>query len=56
MIVVDTSIWIEFFKKNEPVFSNLKELIETGSILGHEAIFGELLQGCLNVKELSFIL
>lgn len=56
MIVVDTSIWIEFFKRNEPVFTILRELIETGNILGHEAVFGELLQGCLNSKELNFIL
>lgn len=56
MILVDTSIWIEFFKKNEPVFSNLKHLIENSEVLVHEIVFGELLQGCKNKAEEKFIL
>ncbi|RHX83573.1 PIN domain-containing protein [Leptospira stimsonii] len=56
MILVDTSIWIEFFKKNEPYFSELKDLIESSEVLVHEIIFGELLQGCKSKSEVSFIL
>ncbi|TGK10705.1 PIN domain-containing protein [Leptospira stimsonii] len=56
MILVDTSIWIEFFKKNEPYFSELKDLIESSEVLVHEVIFGELLQGCKSKSEVSFIL
>lgn len=56
MVLVDTSIWIEFFKKNDPVFSHLRELVESGDVIVHEIIFGELLQGCKNKSELNFIL
>ena len=56
MILVDTSIWIEFFKKREPYFHDLRELIELSEVLTHEVIFAELLQGCKNNAEISFIL
>jgi predicted nucleic acid-binding protein len=44
MILVDTSVWIEFFRGNEPYFTKLKELIESSDVLAHEVVFGELLQ------------
>jgi predicted nucleic acid-binding protein len=56
MILVDTSVWIEFFRGNEPYFTKLKELIESSYVLAHEVVFGELLQGCKNKAELNFIL
>jgi len=56
MILVDTSVWIEFFRGNEPYFTKLKELIESSDVLAHEVVFGELLQGCKNKAELNFIL
>ncbi|EKO14285.1 MULTISPECIES: PIN domain-containing protein [Leptospira] len=56
MILVDTSVWIEFFRGNEPYYSELKELIESSEVLVHEVVFGELLQGCKNKNEVSFIL
>ena len=56
MILVDTSIWIEFFRGNEPYFTKLKEIIESSDVLAHEVVFGELLQGCKNKTELNFIL
>jgi predicted nucleic acid-binding protein len=33
MILVDTSIWIEFFRGNEPYFTKLKEIIESSDVL-----------------------
>ncbi|TGK41171.1 PIN domain-containing protein [Leptospira andrefontaineae] len=56
MILVDTSVWIEFFRGNEPYFGELKELIESSEVIVHEVVFGELLQGCKNKTEVSFIL
>ncbi|EMY13092.1 PIN domain protein [Leptospira weilii str. Ecochallenge] len=56
MVLVDTSIWIEFFKRNEPYFSELRNLIESSEVIVHEVIFGELLQGCKSKSEVSFIL
>jgi predicted nucleic acid-binding protein len=55
MILVDTSIWIEFFKTNEPVFSEMKNLIESGKIITHSLIFAELFQGCKNKTEADLI-
>jgi len=55
MILVDTSIWIEFFKKKEPFFTELKELIESNEVITHQIIFGELLQGCKNIREVEVI-
>ena len=56
MILVDTSIWIEFFRGKEPYFTKLKELIESSEVLAHEVVFSELLQGCKNKAEFNFIL
>ncbi len=56
MILVDTSVWIEFFRGKEPYFTKLKELIESSDVLAHEVVFGELLQGCKNKAELNLIL
>lgn len=56
MILVDTSIWIEFFRGKEPYFTKLKELIEASEVLAHEVVFGELLQVCKNKAEFNFIL
>lgn len=51
MILADTSVWIEFFKGKEPVFSHLKAHIEKQDVCAAECIFGELLQGALNKAE-----
>jgi len=55
MILVDTSIWIEFFKKHEPYFTELRELIEASEVITHAVIFGELLQGCKSKTESDLI-
>jgi predicted nucleic acid-binding protein len=56
MVLVDTSVWIEFFRGVEPYFRELKDLIETSEVIVHEIVFGELLQGCKNKDEVDFIL
>ena len=56
MIIVDTSIWIEFFRGNENIFSPLKVELENQNIIGLECVFGELLQGARNKKENSLII
>jgi len=55
MIIVDTSVWIEFLKHNSPIFYLLEALLENRQALGVEWIFGELLQGALNKKEREII-
>ncbi len=51
MIIVDTSIWVEFFKRIEPIFSSLVRLLENRNIIGLSCVFGELLQGARNKRE-----
>ena len=51
MIVIDTSIWIEFFKNNTEYRTTVKNLLEGQKILAVECIFGELLQGAKNKRE-----
>lgn len=55
MILADTSVWIEFFKGKEPVFSQLKVHIEQQDVYTAECIFGELLQGALDRKEQAIL-
>jgi predicted nucleic acid-binding protein len=55
MIVIDTSIWIEFFKGNQPYFDQVSELIDNNDVIGLSPVFGELLQGAKNNNERSII-
>lgn len=55
MILVDTSVWIEFLKRNEYYFSDLRTQIENQTVFAFEPIFGELLQGVKNRREKEII-
>jgi len=55
MVIIDTSVWIEFFKGNEPHKTNVKNLLEEMRVIGIECIFGELLQGIKNKREKDII-
>jgi len=55
MIILDTSVWIEYLKNNPEFFPKISKLLETGEILAVECIFGELLQGVKNKKENDII-
>ena len=56
MILVDTSVWIEFFRGHSHVFEQLKTLIEEERIVAVECVFGELLQGAKNRPEREFLI
>lgn len=56
MIIPDTSIWIEFFKANEPYYADLKDLIEKDQVLAIEPVFAELLQGARSKRERKILL
>ena len=56
MIVLDTSIWIEFLKKNPDIFPIIKSKLENQKVYGLEFIFGELLQGSKDIKEKNIII
>jgi predicted nucleic acid-binding protein len=55
MIIIDTSVWIEFLKKNEEYFSEVRKLIEDQQVFAHEPIFAELFQGVKNRRENEII-
>ena len=55
MIILDTSVWIEYLKGNKAYFLKICGLLENMDILGVECIFGELLQGVKNKKEKEII-
>src|SRR5690349_10160981 len=55
MILVDTSVWIEFFRHHEAYFNSLRKQIEGQNVYAFEPIFGELLQGVKNRREKEVI-
>lgn len=55
MIILDTSIWIEFLKNNPVYYPTVKVLLENRKVLAIECIFGELLQGSKNKREIEVI-
>ena len=55
MIILDTSIWIEFLKNNPECYSKVKDLLENRKVLAIECIFGELLQGAKSKREIEII-
>ena len=57
MILVDTSVWIDFFRNSDPeIGGRLSGLLEDGEVIAISAIFGELLQGAKNEAEEKVIL
>lgn len=56
MIVVDTSVWIEFFRQTDPLASQLRKLLESGVVLACSLVFGELLQGARDHREREMLL
>ncbi len=52
-ILIDTSVWIEFFRKKAPYFEIVQNLIEEDSVCCLGLIYAELLQGAKSEKELG---
>jgi predicted nucleic acid-binding protein len=55
MVIADTSVWVEFLRHREPVFSSFRSLLEERQVLALECIFGELLQGAKTARETRII-
>ena len=56
MIILDTSVWIEYLRTNQAYFPTVSNLLENREVLAIECIFGELLQGVKNKSEKEIIL
>jgi hypothetical protein len=54
-IIADSSIWFEYFKRNDPYFREVQTYLNILSIKTIDPIVGEILQGALNQKEITFI-
>jgi predicted nucleic acid-binding protein len=50
-ILVDTSVWIEFFRKKEPWYSAVSGLLDDKRICCSGIILAELIQGAKSEKE-----
>lgn len=50
---MDTSVWIEFFRKNEPYFGIVSRLIDDEQVCCCGIILGELMQGAKSDRELA---
>ena len=55
MIILDTSVWIEFLKSSSEYFQITAKLLEDQKVLAVECIFAELLQGAKNKRERDII-
>ena len=56
MILVDTSVWIEFFRVREPFYSAVRVLLENRQAVTIECVFAELMQGAKTPRERRLIL
>ena len=55
MIVLDTSVWIEYFRQNEPIANQVSTLLAEQKIIAVEVVFAELMFGVRNVQERNVI-
>ena len=51
MVILDTSVWVEFFKGRAPFFNTITALLDENQVYALECIFAELMQGALNKRE-----
>lgn len=53
--MVDTSVWIKFFRKQEPYYNIVTRLIDDEQIISCGIILAELMQGAKTDKELAVL-
>ena len=52
-VLVDTSAWIDFFRKNEPVYSTVLKIMDENRICCIGIILAELIQGARTREEIA---
>ena len=55
MIVLDTSVWIEFLNAHEPYFTKVSKVLSEGRVVALDVVLGELLQGARTKRETKLI-
>jgi predicted nucleic acid-binding protein len=56
MILIDTSVWIEFFRRNGEYPTRVLDLLENKQVVAYEPVFAELLYGARSRKDRDRIL
>lgn len=56
MILVDTSVWVEFLKQTQEFTNEMVSLLESKKVIAFEPVFAELIYGSRSNKEKSVIL
>lgn len=54
-VLIDTSVWIEFFRQREPCHGIVTKLIDDDQVVCCGIILAELLQGAKSDKELAVL-
>lgn len=54
-VLVDTSVWIEFFRRHEPYHGAVLKLLDADLTCCTGLILGELMQGAKSEREISVI-
>ncbi len=54
-VLIDTSVWIDFFRKGQPVHNIVVELLDSDNVCCIGLILGELMQGAKSERELSVV-
>ena len=54
-VLIDTSVWIEFFRNREPYHTAVSQLLTEGRVCCAGIILAELMQGAKEEKELQVI-
>lgn len=55
MVIIDTSIWVEFFRGKSIFLDKVTVLLEENQVYAVECVFAELMQGALNNRERHII-
>ncbi|MBP7865438.1 MAG: PIN domain-containing protein [Acidobacteria bacterium] len=54
-VLVDTSVWIDFFRRTEPGFSVVQRLLAEDRVCSAGIVVAEMMQGAKSEKELSVL-
>ena len=55
LVLIDTSIWIDYFRKKEPLFEEVENLIEQERVCIVHFIVAEILQGAKSDEEFKIL-
>ena len=55
LVLIDTSIWIDYFRGKKEVYTRVNELIDSGRVCSLGLVTAELIQGAKTEKEIGVI-